>query len=116
MENKYADPSQRKVLRQLNKMRRQPFSEIELRNKTKFFDRDKLVALCRDLEKKGYLSVLSVSQNNEIKNIKLSYRGMQYKEDRRRYLLSNSFAWFTQNLVGLAAFIVSVIALLQGFR
>ena len=116
MEKTNTDHRQRKVLRQLNKMRRQPFSELELRNKTKIFDRDKLVALCRDLEKKGYLSVLSVSQNNEIKNIKLSYRGMQYKEDHRRHILERSFDWFTQNLVGLAALIVSVIALLQGFR
>ncbi len=103
---------QRKILKALNQMQKQPFTETELHNLTKIFDRSKLVKLCRDLKEKGYLESFSESHNT-ITSIELSYKGIIYKQIIRTKILNNCFTWFSEHILELAALILSVIALLR---
>jgi len=55
-----------------------PFSEFYLYNKSKIFNRPKMLALCRDLQKQGYIDTLVISSTNEILNIRLTYKGLRF--------------------------------------
>ena len=109
------DYEQRKVLRFLNEMRasRQPFSDTDLRNRTKIYDRDTLVKLCKELEREGYFEDLSLTLIMDIVNIELSYKGISYLKVQRKEFCIAVGRWFSENLVGLAALIVSIVALIR---
>lgn len=68
------------VLHALNKMRKTqiPFSDTELRNQAKIFDRPLLEKTCAVLHKNGYFDQISVDQSHTFTNIELSYQGMTY--------------------------------------
>lgn len=104
-----------KVLSALNKMRlsRKPFSETELYNRAKIYEPDKMVKLCQSLEEDGYLDKLKITNTNEITSIELSYLGMTYRHEFVIAILKGVWIWFTNNLVGLAALIASVVSLLR---
>lgn len=106
---------QLKVLSVLNRMRKsnKPFSETEFLNQVKGFDRYRMIKLCETLKKEGYLDRLTITKTNEITAIELSYSGITYLWSILCNILKGIWAWFTTNLVGLAALTVSVIALLR---
>lgn len=56
---------------------------------------------------------MQIGNGKSIKSGSLSYRGMTYKEENLANFLKKCLDWFTQNLVGLAALIVSIIALIR---
>lgn len=102
-----------KVLSALNKMKNTPFSEVELRNKTKIFDRYRLIMLCKDLNKSGYFDSYQVSTTNNIQKITLSYKGLCYKRDLSVRFITKCLSWFSSHIVELAALIVAIIALIR---
>lgn len=102
----------RNVLKVLNKMRDKPFSDTELRNATKIFDREKMTKLCCELKSEGFLDSFLHNQNTII-SIELSYKGIIYKQIIRTEILKSCFAWFSEHILELAALILSLIALLR---
>lgn len=104
---------QRKVLSVLNRMKNSPFSEIDFRNKTKIFERARLVLLCKTLDQAGYFDSCEITTTNDIQKIKLSYKGLCYKHDLVFEFLSGCFLWFSDHIVELAALIVAIIALIR---
>lgn len=109
---------QRIVLKALNDMREcgEPFSAVDLYNRTRLFDREKMVKLCNILKELGYFDLLDINMNNEICMIKLSYRGMTYKAEIyagiRKYI-AEKWIDFVALLVSISALVISLVALLQ---
>lgn len=103
------------TLKVLNAMRKdqKSFDEARFLNGIRIFDREKVSKLCEELKALGYLDTLVIDSAKTIRSITLSYRGMTYKEENRAAFWKACLAWFTQNLVGLAALIVSIIALIR---
>ena len=107
---------QRKVLKYLNQIDKQniSFSEIDLYNATKIFHRKKLLRLCRTLQANDYIEkIVTRSPADEIVSISLDYRGYIYRREFAWDIIKAIFKWLMDNLVGFAALIVSIIALLQ---
>lgn len=106
---------QRKVLKALNQIRKEraSFSEVDLCNRAKVFERDKLAALCLSLQEQGYLHSVKFGCGKAIQNLELSYLGMNYRREFVADVWKAVLRWFASNLVGLAALTVSIIALLR---
>ena len=109
---------QRRVLKALNKFRRSRtmFSEIDFYNEVKIFDRDKMRKLCRELDDHGYFEILSINVRGDISMIELSYKGIIYKQLRRREVLQyigEKWIDFLALITSVAALVISVIALLS---
>lgn len=108
-----------KVLCHLNRMRksRTAFSEAELRNRTKIFDRDGLVKLCKSLYAAGYLDSLAISPDGTIQNIELSYTGMTYRAERRRAIrkyIADKWIDVFALLIAILSLILSIVSLVKG--
>lgn len=109
------DRTQRKVLYVLNKMRTdEDFNATKFYNQTKIFDIDKMYQLCKDLEDDHWIDFLATDLTKRITMIELSYKGITYRYHLWCSFLKKVWDWFTANLVGLAAFVISLIALLRG--
>lgn len=109
---------QRKILRELNKIRTQrlSYTEIDLYNRTKILDRDRLVKACKNLLDTGYLSDLKIAGNKTITHIELSYNGIRYKSIRRQAFIRATWDWITDHMVDIIALILSIISLVYSLQ
>ena len=106
---------QYRVLRILNQMRKanQPFSDNAVRNHIRDFDRDEFLALCKDLNTKGYFERFKVAPHGDILEMELSYKGMCFRQNFAVRIVSGCFHWFSEHILELVALILSLIALLR---
>lgn len=107
---------QRKVLGALNSMykSRCSYSMEAFYNSIRIYERYRVYQLCETLNSLGYFSLyVKNPSTHEIQNIELSYSGLNYLHDFHMELVLRCLKWLTDNLVGLAALTVSVIALLR---
>lgn len=108
----------RAVLRVLNQFSREnrPFSEIELYNKIRIYDRAKMVKLCLNLQKTGYLDTLIIDDAKTIHRLELSYLGMTYRQAARRQVMkyiADKWIDFFALVVSIAALVIALLSLLS---
>lgn len=107
---------QRRVLKYLNQIDKAnvSFSEVDFVNSTKIINRKKLLSLCRTLQSEEYIDkIVTRAPADEIVNVTLEYRGYIYLREFYWDMAKAIFKWLMDNLVGFAALVVSIIALLQ---
>lgn len=106
---------QMRVLKTLNEMQEsgEAFSETTFYNRLDRYKNDRIVKLCKKLEHDGYIEKLSLVSSRRIDYIELTYSGMVYRRLFIKDCAKAILVWLANNLVGIAALIVSIIALLR---
>ena len=107
---------QRKVLKALNDIHTEniTFNQVNFMNRIKRFDRDKVARCCESLHPE-FISVVTITQRSEIKDLQLSYNGFHYTQKLREDLFHRIFTWFSDHIIELLALILSIFALLRTF-
>lgn len=106
---------QRKALKYLNAMRKTPayFDADTFYRKMKTSDIERIALLCEDLQKAGWLKNVDETVSRRLQNIDFEYKGLNYKAEFRKQILVAVSSWIFDNIVSLAALVVSIIALVN---
>ena len=107
---------QLRILRSLNAMRRERcrFTETELYNRVRLYDRWKMVKFCEGLQEMGYITLsLDPVVSDTIRSISLTAKGASYSRAILWDCVFGLLRWFFNNLVAIAALVVSLVALLH---
>ena len=102
------------ILRELNKVDKcnNPFNSIKLMNSAKVGTNCKMYALMQDLKDKGYIQTFTADNQKVITSAELSYMGFRFKQIILLKIIKTALTWFFDNLVGIAAFLIALKALL----
>lgn len=106
---------QRKALKYLNAMRRTPayFDADTFYRKMKTSDIERMFLLCKDLQKTGWIKDVHENISQRLQNVELEYKGLNYKAEFRKQIFVAVSSWIFDNIVSLAALVVSIIALVN---
>lgn len=106
---------QMRVLKTLNEMQEsgEAFSETTFYNQLKRYDNDRIIKLCEQLATDKYVEKIQLTITGRLEHIELKYPGMVYRRLFVKDCIKAVLVWLANNLVGIAALLVSIIALLR---